>query len=368
MSDTPLHYREIFDGVQDIIYVRDMSGVILEINDAGARFFGMSKDQLIGRTLHRQIDDQQAQSLDATNAVLIQQGVDRSTVELREANGKTRILEATTTLIRDDQRLPIGAYGVMRDVTEAIELRKMLEAENARKSEELEEARLVQQSLLPKQPPSLSKIDIAVKMISATEVGGDYYDFSAGDDGSLTIAVGDATGHGLKSAILAATAKSYFQTLAKRCSQREVLTGISDALSNLGIPSVYLCLMLVRIQQREAAVVGAGMPPFFLRHTSGRIERIEVAGTPLGLRGKPKFDGAVLPFDRGTTMLIFSDGLPDLLDADDRELGYERIESSFGAAGEKAEDVLTNAIALVGDWSKGRPIADDVTIVALRAT
>ncbi|MCW8849359.1 MAG: triple tyrosine motif-containing protein, partial [Melioribacteraceae bacterium] len=80
--------------------------------------------------------------------------------------------------------------------------KRVLEIENNRKTKELEEARQLQLSMLPKELPRNSNLDIAVYMKTATEVGGDYYDFSMKEDGSLNIALGDGTGHGLKAGIL----------------------------------------------------------------------------------------------------------------------------------------------------------------------
>lgn len=362
-------YREVFDRVQDIIYVRDMEGVILDINDAGARFFGVTKEEVIGRTLHRSMDDDQARSLQSTNMLLLAQGVDRSTVELRNASGEKRLLEATTTLIRDSDGTPLGAYGVMRDVTETVLLQRLLAADNARKTEELAEARRIHLALLPKQVPRLPHVDVAVHMRSATEVGGDYYDFAVADDGALTIALGDATGHGLKAGIFGATAKSYFQTLANRAAPRELMETMSGAFLNLGLPSLYMCLLLLRIRDRQVSVVGAGMPAFFVRRRrSNTAERVEVAGTPLGVRRKPSFEGRVLDFDPGTTLLLFSDGLPELLDAHERELGDQVIGECLASASDaSAEEILARVIALADEWSGGRAAADDVTVMVVRA-
>lgn len=353
------HYREVFDRVHDIIYVRDLGGVILDINDAGARFFGVAKEDVIGRTLHRHVDDDQAQSLKATNSLLLRDGVDRSTVELRNAEGELRILESTTTLVRDAEGLPVAAYGVMRDVTDAVR-------DNERKTRELEDARLVHLALLPKHVPRLPHLDIAVEMRTASEVGGDYYDFAISSDGALTIALGDATGHGLKAGIFGATAKSYFQTLATHSTPREILQTMSAAFRNLGLPAIYMCLMLVRIHDRQASFVGAGMPPFFVRNRSGVVEKISVAGTPLGLK-KDSFDGTVLDLAPGTTLLLFSDGLSELQDARERELGYERIAERFAEADEDAEGVLRSVLALAHEWSGGRAAEDDLTVMVVRA-
>ena len=74
----------------------------------------------------------------------------------------------------------------------------------------MEEARELQLSMLPKKVPDVPNLDIAVYMKTATEVGGDYYDFSTKEDGSLNIAIGDATGHGMKAGTLVTMMKSLF--------------------------------------------------------------------------------------------------------------------------------------------------------------
>ena len=78
---------------------------------------------------------------------------------------------------------------------------------NDRRAQELEEARHLQLSMLPKKLPNLPHLDIAAYMKTASEVGGDYYDFHLGEDGTLTIAVGDATGHGLKAGTMVSVVK-----------------------------------------------------------------------------------------------------------------------------------------------------------------
>lgn len=75
---------------------------------------------------------------------------------------------------------------------------RVLKLENDRKAHELEEARKLQLSMLPTRLPAHPHYAVAARMQTATEVGGDYYDFILGEDGSLTVAMGDATGHGTR--------------------------------------------------------------------------------------------------------------------------------------------------------------------------
>ncbi len=367
----PARYRELFDRVQDILYVRDMNGVLLYINESGARFLGRPREALLGTTLHQHDDDHQAQSLQATNEILLRDGIDRSTVEIRG-----RVLEATTTLIRDEQGNPTGAYGVMRDITESVNLqaslerrmreaqeaREQLRADHERKTRELEEARALHLSMLPRSLPALAHGDIAVYSSTATEVGGDYYDWVTDERGVATIAIGDATGHGMRAGVLVATAKSYFQTLACDRTPRETLLAISQALRNLGSPALYMCMMLARIEAHAVSIVSAGMPPILVRSPRGVVDRVAIAGMPLGLRARPQFDEHTVAWERGTAILFVSDGLTEVPDAAGRELGYQPIERAFAQDG-SAQETLDRVIAAAGD----RTPSDDITAIVLKS-
>ena len=111
-----------------------------------------------------------------------------------------------------ESRLKIEAAEAKAEVAETKAL--IVQAENERKTQELEEARQLQLSMLPNELPQLANLDIAVYMKTATEVGGDYYDFHIGLDGTLTVVIGDATGHGMKAGTMVTTTKSLFNVLA----------------------------------------------------------------------------------------------------------------------------------------------------------
>ncbi len=109
-------YRELFEAVEDIVYIRDLDGVILDINAAGVRFFGKPKEEIVGRTLHADPADERGMSLMETNLSLLESGSDRSTVELLDAQGRGCVLEVRTAVIRDRAGAPAGAFGIMREV------------------------------------------------------------------------------------------------------------------------------------------------------------------------------------------------------------------------------------------------------------
>ncbi|MCK7523473.1 MAG: hypothetical protein MZV64_40370 [Ignavibacteriales bacterium] len=88
-----------------------------------------------------------------------------------------------------------------------------LNNEYVRKSNELESARQIQLSMLPQALPEHPELEIAVTMQTASEIGGDYYDFHLAEDNTLTFAIGDATGHGAKAGAMVTAIKTLFQIM-----------------------------------------------------------------------------------------------------------------------------------------------------------
>ena len=118
----------------------------------------------------------------------------------------------------------------------------VVQAENERKTKELEEARQLQLSMLPKELPQLPNLDIAVYMKTATEVGGDYYDFHIGIDGTLTVVVGDATGHGMKAGTMVTTTKSLFNVLAPNPNIVDTFHEMTRCLKLMHLEKLSMCM------------------------------------------------------------------------------------------------------------------------------
>ena len=134
------HYREIVEQAADIIYTRDMDGYITSINDAGARFYGRTSTELIGRHLSEIIDAESA-ARDITQTKSDNGNLPiRSTYHVRDARGVARCLDGMITVERDRHGCPIGVRGVVRDITD------QKKAEEALKESEERYRRLVELS------------------------------------------------------------------------------------------------------------------------------------------------------------------------------------------------------------------------------
>lgn len=246
--------------------------------------------------------------------------------------------------------------------------KRLLEAENRRKTDELEEARALQLSMLPKKMPSLSDYDLSVYMDTATEVGGDYYDYSVGPDGSLVLALGDATGHGLKAGIMVAAAKSYFHTLVQEVDLLTMLTRISSGLRNLNMHLMYMGFILMKCQNKKVELTIAGMPPVL--HYSkkrNRVEQILLKGLPLGGNVAFPYQKKKLTLEEGDLLLLMSDGLSELFNPDREILGLEKIERLLmNSADYSSADIIQQLKQLAETWAGGEDPHDDITLMVLK--
>ena len=247
---------------------------------------------------------------------------------------------------------------------------RLLEAENARTAAEIEAARTLQLSMLPAKLPAVEGLETAAVMAPASEVGGDYYDFRAASDGSLVVAFGDATGHGVAAGIMVTAVKALFSTLGGGESLSAVLSECDRVLREMQIRSLHMCLALARLTPRSVTLCSAAMPPVLIhRAGSGVIEELGTGGRPIGSRLSGAWTEHTVPLDPGDTLLFASDGFAEQLDPTGLPLGYETLAEAFRAAasapaGELAERLLTRVAAWRGEREQG----DDVTFVVVRVT
>jgi serine phosphatase RsbU (regulator of sigma subunit) len=243
----------------------------------------------------------------------------------------------------------------------------LLQKDYERKSRELEDARLFQLSLLPRALPQHPGFEIAVSMRTATEVGGDYYDFFLSEDGPLTAAVGDATGHGARAGTMVTAVKSLFSADAGASDPRQFLVEAARAIKRMALDRMAMGLFLARLEGRELVVSSAGMPPLLLyRSESASVEEVALAGMPLGGFAFD-YEERRLEVEPGDTILLMTDGLPELADLEGEPLGYPRVRSLFAELGGlPPAEVIAGLTRAAESWAAGQPPRDDVTLVAIR--
>ncbi len=243
-----------------------------------------------------------------------------------------------------------------------------LRAENERRTKELEEARQLQLSMLPKKLPNLPNLEIAAYMKPATEVGGDYYDFHVSQDGTLTLAVGDATGHGLKAGTLVSVTKGLFNNLAHAPEITDTLSQMSRSLKMMNLRGLFMALTLLKLKDNDLLISAAGMPSVLIyRAASGAVEEINLRALPLGSIAKFRYSEQQFSLASGDVVLLMSDGFPEMFNETGEMLGFEKAAEVLPEIASRAPGEIINRLVRIGqEWAGSRPPDDDVTFVVLK--
>ncbi len=262
----------------------------------------------------------------------------------------------------------------LRDQQKASMLR--LDIENRRQADELERARQIQLSMLPTAPPLLPYLDIAAQQETASEVGGDYYDFFPRTNGKLRVAVGDATGHGVASGLMVSMTKA--SLLATHEAEFSTLMPKINSILNridLGTQLNMALLLLEFSYEKDKGIAvrafGGGIPPLYILRATGDLEEVFISAFPLGIIEDALYTQTEFYLNSGDVLLMMSDGLSEMFSPERKLLGYNRlitaldqIETALLTAAEILEQVAHIGTA----WADGQPLNDDVTLVVLKVT
>lgn len=240
--------------------------------------------------------------------------------------------------------------------------------ENERKSEELEAARQIQISMLPTELPNLPNLDIAVYMKTATEVGGDYYDFRVGQDGILNIALGDATGHGLQAGTLVTIMKGIFTLESENSGVLSFFEKSVKALKEIKLGRLMMAFAFLKIRGNQLSLSNAGVPPVYIyRHNNNEVEEIDNKGMPLGAMNNFPYKETKTELNSGDVIFLLSDGFPELKNRENEAFGYQRVIKTFKEIGEKSAEAMIEQLKnTVKEWSGENIPDDDVTFVVIK--
>ncbi len=255
-----------------------------------------------------------------------------------------------------------------RKVKEEELARRLLEADNKRKTKELEEARKLQLSMLPMNVPNVPNLDIAVYMQPATEVGGDYYDFKYNQNGSLTIAVGDATGHGMKAGTMVATIKGLFSAENAEMDITSFLDKSNLIIREMHLGNLFMAMIVTKIENRQVVISSAGMPPSLIyRQENNSVEEIRLQALPLGGSAEFKYKKRNTSLNSGDTLLLMSDGFPELFNEKKEILDYDNAKNIFKSVAKlSSQQIIEHLCKEVDNWRGNANLEDDITFVVVK--
>jgi sigma-B regulation protein RsbU (phosphoserine phosphatase) len=232
------------------------------------------------------------------------------------------------------------------------------------REQELEEARVIQNVMLPAHPLRTGGITISHEFQPAAEVGGDYLDYFALSDATIGLYIGDVSGKGLPAALYAALAVGTLRGVHKTGQDPgRVLSTLNERLLLRGIPGPHTAIQYAMFDPGTARmrIVSAGMPgPLLLRGQESRV--LEVAGLPPGLFPAATYDELTVQLEPGDSVLFFTDGLSDARNLQDQEFGVEGIQDLCGRhVGESPLDLLGHLFSAIQEFTADCKQWDDMT-------
>lgn len=240
--------------------------------------------------------------------------------------------------------------------------------DRVRVRDELEVARELQDDLLPHDLPVVPGYLFAHSYRTANEVGGDYYGLTLLPDGRLSLMVGDASGHGMAAGLVMAIANATLQTAMDLDPHPErVLTLLNRTLCRTGTKRTFMSVFYAVLtpETGEIEYVCAGHPFPLIRRAGGSVEELGCGGFPLGIREPLDFVRRTVQLNPGDLLLLYTDGLPEALDALGKTaFGYERIEAvvTLGGSPQAVHDgILQSFDRHVG----GEALLDDLTLMVM---
>lgn len=236
-------------------------------------------------------------------------------------------------------------------------------AERAALDREAEEARAIQQALLPKSSPYIPGFVISGRSVPARAVGGDWYDFIPFPDGRLGIVLADVSGKGTAAALLMSATRGMMRSLAESCcTPSEVLTKLNELLVNDFPAGKFVTLVYAVLDPAARTVVFANaghLQPLFIDDRGEHFLDVE-RGLPLGV-ASGDYSETQVSLSKGSRLIFYSDGITEAENPSQEEFGLCRLA-------EHAIRPNASAVSIVDDvrsFANGSGVRDDATVVFL---
>ncbi len=281
------------------------------------------------------------------------------------ARGRDDLLAVATGPIRDRMALLESVLGAG-----AVKSARSTDPRgvSARIREEVDLARQLQQSILPKEAPRVAGLSVSHLYQPSNEVGGDFYDFYALSPDRLLVALGDASGHGLDSSMVSSMAKSALYAHVSSGRELPETMGemnrmIWDTLGKQRLMT--LALLEIDASRRELAWINAGQVfPLLLR--DGEVIELEAPSYPLGVRRDTAYEIRQQELAPGDLMLVLTDGYMEAVGAAGEPFGWRRLSERLRELdSDDTERVVADLARTLRSHLGATAPQDDVTLIAI---
>ncbi len=271
----------------------------------------------------------------------------------------------------DHQRTVSMLASQIASSVENARLYEELAAREQRMDRDLKAARKLQHVLQPRQAPEIRGLESALRARPAREISGDVYDFFEFGDDYAVIVFGDVSGKGAAAALYGALVSGLLRTLApQRRSPALLMQSLNETLLERKVDAQYATLLVVLWEPRTGLLTlcNAGAePPLIYRR--GEVLKPQAEGIPIGLLDDRQYDEVPFQTEHGDTILFFSDGVYDQLNAKGEDYSRAHVLRLLKDRGGEPPKAIVDAIfADLDAYRDGTPITDDQTVLAMKVT
>jgi len=278
----------------------------------------------------------------------------------------------------------INAGKRITDLENTVALRnKELTKANKRMRNDLKAAGRVQKSLMPEIAPSIEDINFSWEYLPCEELAGDIFNYVKLDDNHYGIYLLDVSGHGVRSSLLAVTL-NYILTnnsedsILIRTSKDypgqtrirppdEVMRSLNNRFPMDRNDGIYFTIIygVLNTSTKQFCFSSAGHPWIFAI-IDQTMKRFSATGMPIGFSPHASYKKKTLNLAAGDRLLLFSDGIPECLNGEKNQFGYEKIEELFFQLGkDDMRKFLKTLMSDLGKWNQGTEFKDDITIFGI---
>jgi sigma-B regulation protein RsbU (phosphoserine phosphatase) len=257
------------------------------------------------------------------------------------------------------------------DYTAMVCLDHYSDEERRRLEAELELSQVVQRALLPQRVPNIRGVELAAFSRPSEIIGGDYFDFFQFRDGTHGLVIADVSGHGVSAGMLMSSLQMAIRTMAP---ETDVPAEILERINRFYIHNInfttFVTIFLARFDPATLTLtyINAGHnPPAVRRKSDSTINWLRPTAPAIGLAEEFRARMETISFEEGDSLLLYTDGLTEVLNISNEEFGQERLGALVQQYADRpAPDLLQTIRQAVSIFGGGRPLVDDVTMVALK--
>jgi sigma-B regulation protein RsbU (phosphoserine phosphatase) len=234
------------------------------------------------------------------------------------------------------------------------------------KKQEMQDAREIQQRLLPAATPTLSGCDIRFFWKPAKDVGGDYLDLISLTDSSAAFCIADVAGKGLPAALLMSNMQASVRGLAHSASSSAEMCRRLNRVALENTRSDRFTTFFYGIldsSRRSLRYSNAGHVPPILIRRDGTVTRLSEGGIVLGVFSNVDYEETEIRFEPGDRLVLITDGVTEAHNSEDEEFGEHRLIQLLlehrDVPADQLQQMLLNAVASFA----GQPLQDDATLM-----